>query len=158
MHALITSQLDYCNSLIYGLPNVQISKLQHVQNAAARLSMDIPKFSHVTPALYELHWLPVAYRIKFKILILTIKSIYRLVPSYLSDLIKVKQKSSYSLRSNNSLLLTVSREKMQPTLGGRSFTFAAPALWNSLPPNLRDAAILCVFKSKLTTFLFGSAF
>jgi len=60
---------------MYGLPNVQISNLQRVQNAAARLIMDIPKYSHITPALYELHWLPIAYQIKFKILILTLKSI-----------------------------------------------------------------------------------
>ncbi len=67
VHAFITSQLDY--SLMYGLPNVQISKLQRVQNAAARLIMDIPKYSLITPASYELPWLPIAYRIKFKILI-----------------------------------------------------------------------------------------
>ena len=54
---------------------MQISNLQRVQNAAARLIMDIPKYSHITPALYELHWLPIAYQIKFKILILTLKSI-----------------------------------------------------------------------------------
>ena len=106
---------------------MQISKLQRVQNAAARLTMDIHKYSHITPAPYELHWLPIAYGIKFKILILTFKSFYGLAPSYLSDLIKVKQKSSYSLHSNNSLLLEVPRETMCPRLGGRSFTSAAPA-------------------------------
>ena len=79
---------------------MQISKLQRVQNAAARLTMDIHKHSHITPAPYELHWLPIAYGIKFKILILTFKSFYGLAPSYLSDLIKVKQKSSCSLHSN----------------------------------------------------------
>ena len=158
VHAFITSRLDYCNSLMYGLPNLQISKLQRVQNAAARLIMDIPKYSHITPALYELHWLPVAHRIKFKILILTFKSIYGLAPSYLSDLVKVKQTSSYSLRSNSSLLLEVPRETMRPTLGGRSFTSSAPALWNSLPADLRIITTLGVFKSKLKTFLFRSAF
>ena len=66
-------------------------KLQLVQNAAARLIMDIPKFSHVPPVLYELHGLPIAYRINLKILILTFKSIHGLAPSYLCDLIKVKQ-------------------------------------------------------------------
>ena len=158
VHAFITSRLDYCNSLMYGLPNLQISKLQRVQNAAARLIMDIPKYSHITPALYELHWLPVAHRIKFKILILTFKSIYGLAPSYLSDLVKVKHTSSYSLRSNSSLLLEVPRETMRPTLGGRSFTSSAPALWNSLPADLRIITTLGVFKSKLKTFLFRSAF
>ena len=122
---------------------MQISKPQRVQNAAARLIMDIPKFSHVQPVLYELHWLPIAYRINLKILILTFKSIHGLAPSYLCDLIKVKQESSYSLRPK-SLLWAVPRKIIRPTFAGRSFTFAAPALWNSLPADLRDATTLFV--------------
>ena len=122
---------------------MQISKLQRVQNAAARLIMDIPKFSHVPPVLYKLHWLPTAHHINLKILILTFKSIHGLAPSYLCDLIKVKQESSYSLRPK-SLLWAVPRKIIRPTCGGRSFTFAAPALWNSLPADLRDATTLFV--------------
>ena len=113
-----------------------------------RLIMDIPKSSHIAPVLYDFHWLPIAYRIKFKILILTFKSIYGLVPSYLSDL----------SRSNNSLLLEVPQETMCSTLGSRSFTFAASVLWNSLPADLRVVTTHSVFKSKLKMFLFRSAF
>ena len=68
VHAFITSRLDYCNALLYGLPKEQIAKLQRVQNAAARVIMDVGKYSHITPVLYELHWLPVQARIQFKIL------------------------------------------------------------------------------------------
>ena len=67
VHAFITSRLDYCNALLYGLPKEQIVKLQRVQNAAPRLIMDIGKYSHITPAHHELHWLPVLARIHFKI-------------------------------------------------------------------------------------------
>ena len=68
VHAFITSRLDYCNALLDGIAKEQLAKLQRVQNAAARLIMDIGKYSHITPALYELHWLPVPVRIHFKIL------------------------------------------------------------------------------------------
>ena len=79
--------------------------LQRVQNATARLIMDIGKYSHITPALYELHWLPVPVRIHFKILLLAFKAIHGLAPAYISNLLVIKHKSSYNLRSNSGILL-----------------------------------------------------
>ena len=70
-HAYVTSRLDYCNSILYGLPKYQLSKLQRIQNMAARLITDTMKFDHIKPVLYNLHWLPVNYRIQFKILMIT---------------------------------------------------------------------------------------
>ena len=107
VHAFITSRLDYCNSLFYGLPGKQIAKLQRVQNAVARLVMDVPKYSHITPVLYELHWLPVQARIQFKVLLFAFKAIHDLAPSYIKDLINVKSKSSFNLRSAGKMLTTL---------------------------------------------------
>ena len=78
VHAFITSHLDYCHGLLFGLPKTQIAKYQCIQNAAARLILGIGKFSHITSVLYELHWLPVSLRIDYEILLLTFKCIYGL--------------------------------------------------------------------------------
>ncbi|KAI4888354.1 hypothetical protein NFI96_032617, partial [Prochilodus magdalenae] len=68
VQSLVLSRLDYCNSLLAGLPLRAIRPLQLVQNAAARLIFNLPKFTHVTPLLRSLHWLPVVARIRFKTL------------------------------------------------------------------------------------------
>lgn len=159
IHAFVTSRLDYCNSLYYGITKEQISKLQRVQNAAARLVMNVPKFSHITPALYSLHWLPIHARIEFKILLMTFKVLHGLSPPYLADLIVVKPKSAYGLRSNNNgLLLLQPSFKVLPTLGGRAFTVAAPTLWNNLPSNIRNLDSIETFKKHLKTHLFKKSF
>ena len=75
VYAFITSKLDYCNSLLYGCRKMQLKKLQHVQNTAARIVSQTRKFDHITPVLSDLHWLPVSYRIVFKILLLVFKTL-----------------------------------------------------------------------------------
>ena len=156
IHAFITSRLDYCNGLLNGLPNSQIVKLQRVQNAAAKLVLSLSKYSHISPALYQLHWLPVQHRVHFKILILTFKAIHGLAPKYIIELINIKLRSIYNLRSNQSLLLDPPKGLV--TLGDRSFSAAAPYLWNSLPAELRDFQSLAIFKFKLKTYFFFAAF
>ena len=157
VHAFVTSRLDYCNSLFYGLPKYHLSKLQRVQNAAARLVTSTRKYDHITPVLYNLHWLPVFYRIYFKILILTFKAIHNMSPSYISNLVSIKSCSAYSLRSNSSLILDRPKGRILSTLGARSFYAAAPTLWNSLPANIRDITSLSIFKKNLKTYLFSLA-
>ena len=58
-HALVTVRIDYCNSLLYGLPDCSLSRLQRILNTAARILCNIPKFDHTTKTLLDLHWLPI---------------------------------------------------------------------------------------------------
>ncbi len=73
IHVFIFSRLDYCNSLYYGVHDKSLDRLQLIQNAAARLLTRPRKNKHITPGLRELHWLPVSYRINFKILLFVFK-------------------------------------------------------------------------------------
>ncbi len=70
VHAFMTSRLDYCNALLGGCPASSINKLQIVQNAAARVLTRSRKYDHITPILQSLHWLPIKFRISYKILLL----------------------------------------------------------------------------------------
>ena len=87
VHAFITSKIDNCNSLLFGIPTHLLKKLQYVQNAAARVITGSRKFDHITPVLKELHWLPVEQRIVFKVLLITFKALHGLAPRYISDII-----------------------------------------------------------------------
>jgi len=146
IHSFILSKLDTCNSILFGLPKRTISKLQYVQNAAAHLISLSRKSDHITPILINLHWLPINEWIKFKILLITLKSINQMTPLYISDMIK-RYTPSRQLQSSSSTLFERQNYNLK-SHGYRSFSVCAPELWNSLPPSIRDITNLSTFKSK----------
>ena len=161
LHLDMDVHIDYCNGLLYRLPKHQLSKLQRVMNASTRLVYSAPKSCHITPLLRELHWLPVCYRIEYKIIILTFKVLHGMAPDYLRHLISVLPPSSYNLRRNDdhSALLTFPKIGTKKTLADRSFSCTAPRLWNLLPTTIRSTSSLDIFKIRLKTFLlFNRAF
>ena len=118
-NALVSSKLDYCNSLYYNLPKTSLSRLQRVQNSAARIVVpSARRFDHVTPILRKLHWLPVENRITFKIALLTYKTLHYKQPSYLFELLH-HDLPTRTLRSSSQKLLKIPR--INSTIGHRSF-------------------------------------
>ena len=91
VHAFITSRLDTCKSLLFGLPACELDKLQRIQNAAARLVSRVKGHCHMKPVLRNLHWLPVRKRIMFKIIFITFKAIHGLAPAYIRDLLNIRK-------------------------------------------------------------------
>ncbi|KAL3063590.1 hypothetical protein OYC64_000009 [Pagothenia borchgrevinki] len=156
IHALISSRLDYCNSLLYGISTTSLNRLQRVQNAAARLLTHTKSWHHITPVLKDLHWLPISHRINYKILVLTYKALHHLAPPYLTNLLTPYQ-PPWSLRSTAAGLLSIPTSTLC-SFGDRAFSVAAPRLWNALPQDLRDYESLTVFQSRLKTHLFNSVY
>ena len=156
IHAFVTSKVDYCNSLLYGLPAYQIAKLQRVQNAPAHLILEESRFCHITPSLRQLQWLPVHNRIIFKILLIAFKAIHGLDPEYISCLVRIRSQGRYNLRSQEGIILDGlhASRRTYKTLGDRAFEVAAPKLWNDVPATIKNCVSIYSFKSDLKTHLF----
>jgi hypothetical protein len=156
VQSAVMSRLDYGNALLIGLPKTQLNRLQRVQNAAARLVKKIPKSSHITPVMQNLHWLPIHSRVQFKVLLNVFKGIHGQSPAYLMDLLN-RYTPRRSLRSMNKHTLMVPRTKLRK-YGDRAFSHIGPALWNSLPEHVKDATSTPSFKTLLKTHLFQNAY
>ena len=143
VHAFIKSRLDYCNSLLVGIPKFLKERLQKIQNKAARLITRKGEDDSKT-ILKELRWLPIEARIDFKIACHVYKCFHGLAPPYLSELIE-EYKPSRTLRSSNSNLILEHRS--QTKFEDRALYFYAPKIWNSLSVNTKNCDTFQSFKS-----------
>ena len=104
---LVTSHIDYCNSLLNGIPKTTMNKLQNVQNTATRLFTRTSHRSHITPVLKDLHWLPIQYRIQFEILVITYKAVHGQSHLYIKNLLQVYTPTINLQSQNNATALEV---------------------------------------------------
>ena len=156
--AFVTTRMDYCNSILAALPQSSIDPLQRVQNVTARLITGTGTREHITPALRSLHWLPVKFRITFKLCVLSYASgAYR--PCSFLPVCMVTATADLSsrgrLRSSNTFRYELPLLKRK--FGERSFSYAGPKAWNDLPFALQELTDTCTFKRQLKTHLFTLA-
>ena len=160
VHCLVLSKLDYCNGLYYNLPDFQLKRLQKIQNSCVRFlfGRQIKRFDRITPYLEEAHFLPIKQRITFKIALMAFKSLNNIVPGYLKSVISVKGQPNHSFRHENDFFLLDFPPMPNMKQTHRSFSYAAPSVWNTLPYNIRSCNDINIFKKNLKTHLFDIAF
>ena len=128
-----------------------LNRLQHLQNKAARLVYMMPKYTHTSPLISDLHWLRIPQRIQFKTLTLVFKALHDEAPDYLAELLHTYH-SNYNLRSSCRTTLEVPRTNKNAA--DRSFSYIALKLWNSIPKELANHTSTPLFKKHLKTHLF----
>ena len=160
-NALVSSWLDYCNSLFRSLSKFNLRKLQCIQNSAARIVSNTSRYTSITPVLKKLHWLPVEQRIVFKTVTLVYKYLHTGFPRYFSPHLS-SYSSSYSTRRSQSGGNFLVIPKFCPSVHksvkqfGNSFAFDAPTVWNTLPG--RASPSLASFRKQLKTYLYTKAY
>ena len=162
-NALVSSRLDYCNSLFSGLTGKQCYRLQSIQNTLCRIVARLPRRAHITGTLKKLHWLPVKQRILFKINTITYKAISTGHPAYLQQYLQPYTCSLNTRRSSPSRKVLTefpyrSRIHKSKKHFNASFAYSAPNGWNNLPLAVRSAPTLASFRSRLKSHLFALAY
>ena len=152
--AFALSRFDDCNALLSGSPKHLLDRLQKVQNNAARLIYRSSKFSHVTPLLHTLHWLPTEKGIDFKLASLCFKFLNGSAPTYLSDLLRLHIPFQQLCPLPDIRVFRIPSFRTKSS-GQRSFSYHAPTTWNKPPTAIRHVSSVSSFRSSLKTFLFS---
>ena len=161
VHSCIHSIIDSCNATYFALTNQQLKRLQKIQNSAVYFIFGLKgKYRHrsIQPLLKELHFLPVMYRIEFKLALLTFKCLNNLAPPYLASLIKLRQVKQQYVRADDDFFLLHQPPEPRCSKSRGAFSYSAPRVWNTLPYKLRSMNNVGAFKTALKTHLFGRAF
>ena len=155
---LILSNLDYCNSLLIGATNKDIKPLQRIVNRSVRFIFDLKRRTHVSPFAAKAHFLPIFYRIQFKVCLIAFKIINGMSPDYLSEGLEMFQPTT-----NINLRVGQGRDEFMfkfPPIKNQSNSLLTNLIlnWNGLPYSIRAIENLSNFKTKLKTHLFKKAY
>ena len=161
VHSNILSHIDYCNAVYGRLTESSLQKLQKIQNTAVRFIFGLygkAKRQHISPYLKRLHFLPVRYRIKYKIALLVFKCLNNIAPKYLSSLIRLRESKRQSVRLDNDFYLLKVPPCPHFAKTEAAFSYSGPDIWNQLPYDLRCMNDIRTFKKQLKTHYFEYAF
>ena len=156
--SLVLARIDCCNSVLAGLPAVTLAPLNRVMNAAVRLVAGLGVRDHVTPAMRELHWLPVTFRVQYKLCLMVYSSVNCCSPEYITDVLVPMSslQRRVTLRFSTSGSFDVPRTRT--VFGERAFSVAGLAAWNKVSPNLRLITDNYRFKRALKAHFFSTVY
>ena len=149
VQALVISRLDTGNALLYGAKSKDLDRLQSLQHKAAKLIFYAARLDSPTPLMHNLHWLPVRDRIKFKLCLYIFKCLHESAPSYLTELLSYRTRSSGPITRSSMDTSLLNTHISKNRSGDKSFYSAGPALWNCLPRTIREATSVATFKKSL---------
>ena len=161
VHSMVLSILDLGNASYGGLTASQLNELQKVQNSAARFIFGLygkSRWQHIGPYLKKLHFLPVYFRIRYKIATMVFKSLNNMGPQYISDMISPRTEKIQGMRRNDDAFLLNIPPAPRYTRTNGAFSISAPNIWNSLPYNIRSSSCIKQFQTALKTHYFRLAF
>ena len=150
-NAYILPVLDYCLTVWGSASKYQLDRLLKLQKRAARIILDMPPDAPSMPLFQKLGWFTIYERFKYNKAIVLYKSTHGLTPSYISDLFQFPSTERYNVRSvsNNDMLI----KRHSTKTFEKSLQYGGPRLWNSLPPNIRNAPSLSSFKNALSKYI-----
>ena len=158
MHCDTVTRLDYCNSVLVGLPQFALEPLQQVQSCAARLIFNFSHHDHISACLIQLHWLPVQARVQYKLCTLMHSVHNSQRPTYISDVVQSVKTASTRGGIRPAETTDYVLPRLRTKFAERGFAHAGLAAWNRLPESIHRTSSQAAFKRQLKTFPFSEAF